>query len=249
MRKGEYIFFLIILIVVFILINYTPLNTFVVNTLSNEEFVSVERVIDGDTVVVNETSVRMLGINTPEKGEKYYTEAKNYTTILVMNKTIKIERRGTDRYDRELAYLYDINTNENLNAKLVEKGYANYYFPEGKDSYFALFAQAWEKCIENNENLCKKSEDKCANCIIVKQFSSDEDLILRNSCTFDCNLSGWSIKDEGRKTFIFKNFILKANNQVTITAEDFNQTYVWTNTGDTMFLRDKKGELVLWENY
>ena len=32
----------------------------------------VKRVIDGDTVVVDGVSVRLLGINTPERGEKLY---------------------------------------------------------------------------------------------------------------------------------------------------------------------------------
>ena len=29
------------------------------------------------------------------------------------------------------------------------------------------------------------------------------------------------------------------------TGED----YVWTDSGDTIFLRDEKGKLVFWENY
>jgi micrococcal nuclease len=247
MKKGMNILFLIIIILLLIAINYNSLDTFVVKKISNEEFVQVERVIDGDTVVVNGTSVRMLGINTPERGEKYYSEAKNYTSSLVLNKTIKIERRGKDLYDRDLAYLF--YNNENLNVKLVEVGYANYYFPEKKDGYYQLFTQAWERCILSNWNLCKKSSDKCADCIIVKDFGYDENLILYNLCTFDCNLTSWSVKDEGRKKFIFKNFILKSDNQIKITPEDFKQEYVWTNTGDTMFLRDYKGELVLWEGY
>jgi len=247
MKKTWNLILMILIIVALIIINYNSLDTFVTKTFSNEEYVLVERVIDGDTVVIKGTSVRMLGINTPEKGEKYYFEAKKYTEELVMTKTILIERRGQDLYGRDLAYLF-YNT-ENINAKLVEKGYANYYFPEGGDNYYNLFVNSWEKCILNNENLCKKSSDKCADCIFVKDFGYDENLILYNYCNFDCNLTEWSIKDEGRKKFIFGEFILKENTRIVITPEDFNQTYVWTNTGDTMFLRDAKGELVLWEGY
>jgi micrococcal nuclease len=247
MQKWEYIVFFFFAVLIFVLINYTSFDGFVVKKLNNQEFVEVERVIDGDTVVVNGTSVRMLGLNSPERGEKYYSEAKEYTSSLVMNKTIMIERRGTDRYDRELAYLF--YNDEDLNSKVVEKGYANYYFPDGPDNYYSVFVEAWEKCIERNENLCKKSQLKCAECIVLHKFGPDEDLILFNSCDFNCNIASWSIKDEGRKTYVFNNFILKSNYQVEITAEDFNQTYVWTNTGDTMFLRDGKGDLVLWESY
>lgn len=247
MKNKNYKILLGILLLILISVNYNSIDTFVTKSFGNEEYITVDRVIDGDTVVVNGTSVRMLGINTPERGEKYYTEAKDYTSGLVMNKTIKIERKGKDRYDRELAYLF--YNGENINAKLVEVGYANAYFPEGKDNYYYKFTDAWKKCIESNENLCKKSSDKCAECIIIKKFGPDEELVLFNSCDFNCNMTGWSIKDEGRKKFVFEDFILKSKYQATITAEDFNQNYVWTNTGDTMFLRDEKEEMVLWEGY
>ena len=168
-----------------------------------------------------------------------------------MNKSLLIDRRGKDRYERDLAYLFDDSSGEeiNINRELVSAGYANAYFPEGKDNYYYSFMEAWKDCIKKDINLCEKSEDKCANCIIAKQFSSDEEPILYNSCEIDCNMTGWSVKDEGRKKFVFEKFVLKGNNQVKLTSGDFNQTYVWTNTGDTMFLRDEKGELVLWENY
>ena len=76
MKKVEYIVCLIVLVLVFIVMNYTSFDGFVIENLDNKELVEVERVIDGDTVVVNGVSVRMLGINTPERGEKYYAEAK-----------------------------------------------------------------------------------------------------------------------------------------------------------------------------
>ncbi|MCL4419217.1 hypothetical protein M1146_03895 [Patescibacteria group bacterium] len=60
-------------------------------------------------------------------------------------------------------------------------------------------------------------------------------------------LKNWEIKDEGRKKFIFGNFILEKNREIKITAEDFNEEYVWTETGDTLFLRDEEGKLVLWK--
>lgn len=247
MKKLEYTILLGALILVLFLVNYETIDSWVVKNIVGEEYVEVERVIDGDTVVVNGTSIRMLGINTPEKGEKYYLEAKEYTESLVMNKTIRLERQGKDKYNRDLAYLF--YNGENLNAKIVEKGYGNYYFPSGKDSYYNVFKKSWEKCIKSNENLCEKSTIQCANCIVLQRFGSNEDVVLYNSCGFNCNLDKWTIKDEGRKTFTFNNFTLKSKYQIKVTAEDFNKTYVWTSTGDTLFLRDSKGYLVLWETY
>ena len=58
---------------------------------SGKETVIASRIIDGDTIVVNNVSIRLLGMNTPERGEKYYQEAKNYLALLISNKTIWLE--------------------------------------------------------------------------------------------------------------------------------------------------------------
>ena len=244
MQNKRYKFLLFFLILVLISLNYNKLDGFLIKTFDAKETVIVERVIDGDTVVVNGTSVRLLGINTPEKKEKYYSEAKSFMEKNVMNKTLFIERKGKDLYNRDLAYLFD--GNENINLKMIESGYANYYFPSGKDNYYTEFFNAWENC---EINLCEKSNDKCASCIILKKFGYDENVLIYNQCNFDCDLTEWSVKDEGRKKFIFGNFTLKKYSEKEITNEDFGEEYVWTKTGDTIFLRDKGGKLVLWENY
>lgn len=248
-KKSMELILLIIVIGVFIAMNYKSLDSFAVKNFDIRENIVVERVVDGDTVVVNGTSVRMLGINTPEKGEKYYSDAKLYTESLVMNKSLIIERRGKDKYERDLAYLFDETGEVNINLEIVKAGYANAYFPEGREGYYVQFFNAWKDCIEKDINLCERSEKKCSECILVKQFGPEEDLILYNSCDFECNITGWSVKDEGRKKFVFGKFFLKGGNQVRLSGGDFNESYVWTNTGDTLFLRDNEGKLVLWKNY
>ena len=240
---------LIFLVILFIAINYTSLDSFVIKNLENREQIHIERVIDGDTVVSNGTSVRMLGINTPEKGEYLSDKAKIFLEDKALNKTLEIENKGKDLYNRDLGYLYEINSEKSINLEIVENGYANYYFPEGKDVYYDDFTNAWEGCIEKNINLCEKSTNICADCIELKQFEYGKDVILHNSCSFNCNMSEWSVKDEGRKKFVFKNFILKSYDEVKITNEDFKQEYVWTKTGDTLFLRDNENKLVLWKGY
>ena len=75
--------------------------------------------------------VRLLGINTPERGELYYSEAKEFLEREVLGKVVYLERNGKDKYYRDLGYLFSI-TGENINSKIVEEGYANYYFPSLK---------------------------------------------------------------------------------------------------------------------
>lgn len=200
MRKKSLEFLLLlILIAVFIAMNYTSLNTFVTKNISPETTIQVSRVIDGDTVVdENNLHYRMLGINTPEKGEYLYNEAKKFNEGQTLNKTLTVESKGKDLYDRELAYLYD--GEKNINLELVREGYANTYFPEGKDIHYVEFANAWEDCLNRNVNLCEKSTNKCASCIELRGWDfNNQEVELYNNCNLNCNLSKWTIKDEGRK--------------------------------------------------
>src|SRR3989338_3837886 len=247
-------FTLISLIVFLIAINYSWLDSLVIDSFSDDEFVKVDRVIDGDTIKSNENSIRLLGINTPEKGEKYYREAKDSLNEKILNKTVRLEygKDKKDRYNRTLAYIF--LDNENINLKQVEQGFASYYFPSGKDVYYNDFKEAWENCIKENKNLCEKSADVCAKCIKLKEFNYDsQEAVFFNQCNFDCNLKDWRIKDEGRKKFIFPNFNLNSKKEVVVKVgeeEDNseilfwkNEEYVWTKTGDTLFLRDSDGGL------
>ena len=260
-RKRRQLFLLIILIVLFFIINYPFLDNALEKFLQDKETVFVERVIDGDTIVIeNKTSVRLLGINSPEKGEVYSEEAKEFLESLVLDKKIELEF-GKDKYDRYHRLLRYIFVNgKNVNLELVKKGFANFYFPSGKDMYYENFKKAWEECIKSNKNLCEKSKDKCADCIEMKEFDyKNQVVVFYNKCGFDCELSGWEIKDEGRKKFIFPEFVLGDKNEMEVKVGDGKdnsntlfwktKTYIWTKSGDTLFLRDKKKGLVLWENY
>lgn len=260
-KKKKQIIFLIILIILLFIINYPWIDNLLIKNFENinkEDFI-VKRIIDGDTIVVGEDlRVRLLGINCPEKGEKYYQEAKEFLEMIILNKTIFIEFFGKDLYYRELGFVF--LDGKNVNLELVDEGYANFYFPSGRDKYYNKFTSNWEHCIANNKNLCEKSQNQCANCIKLKKFDyQNQEIIFYNKCNFDCDLNDWIIKDEGRKKFVFQNFILDENKEVKIIVrkgiENENvlfwegEDYVWTATGDTLFLRDEEGKLVLWENY
>ena len=131
---------------------------------------------------LNKSHVRLLGINSPEKGELYYDEAEKFLEGLILNKTIKLEkgREDKDKYGRLLRYIF-IN-DKNINLKIVEEGLANFYFPSGKDVYYESFKEAWENCLKGNKNLCKKSVDKCSYCIELKKFDyQNQEIVFINS--------------------------------------------------------------------
>jgi len=253
MRKENQIYFLALLILLLIVLNYDFLDNFLVKEFGSlDNSVKVKRVIDGDTFVLeNNVTVRLFGINTPEKGEKYYSEAKEFLDNLVLNKSVKIESFGKDKYYRELGMIFF--GKENINLKMVEEGFANVYILDEK-KYEEELRKSWKVCLEKEKNLCEKSLDKCAECVKLKEIIGQE-IILENVCDFSCDLNNWEIKDEGRKKFIFPEFILEKEVKI-IVGEGENsdrelfwkgEEYVWTKTGDTIFLRDDEGKLVFWK--
>src|SRR3989344_7129989 len=151
MTKKRQVVLLITLIVVFLAINYSSIDSFLINFLDESKTAIVSRVIDGDTLEIvnneNKESVRLLGINTPERGEILYEEAKEFLEELSLNKSVRLEfgRDKYDRYNRTLAYVF---VNEfAVNKEIVRQGYANIYFPSGKDVYYNEFLETWKECV------------------------------------------------------------------------------------------------------
>jgi micrococcal nuclease len=69
----------------------------------------VKKIIDGDTVeLLGGDRLRLLSIDTPEKGELFFDEASAFLADLALGKTARIEYAGRrrDKYGRLLGYLY-----------------------------------------------------------------------------------------------------------------------------------------------
>jgi len=88
----------------------------------------VTYVVDGDTVEIEGGArVRLIGIDTPERGDPYYAEAKQKMEELVLQKHVRLEKdiSEKDRYSRLLRYIYVGDTFVNL--QMVQQGYAVAY--------------------------------------------------------------------------------------------------------------------------
>ncbi|MBK9179072.1 MAG: thermonuclease family protein [Acidimicrobiales bacterium] len=98
---------------------------------------TVERVVDGDTIVVDlggrSERVRLIGIDTPESVdprrsvECFGREAAAFTASLLPAGTpVRLVRdvEARDRYDRLLAYVYRQPDGLFVNAELARQGYA-----------------------------------------------------------------------------------------------------------------------------
>jgi micrococcal nuclease len=94
---------------------------------------TVVRVIDGDTAVLDGgEKVRLLGIDTPEKGEPFADSATAVLARLILHKAVRLQHdfRKRDNYGRLLAYIY-VDDTLLVNSALVAEGLARVYlFPE-----------------------------------------------------------------------------------------------------------------------
>jgi micrococcal nuclease len=83
-------------------------------------------VVDGDTIDVDGVGrIRFVGINTPERGEIGYQEAKDFVKNSCLGKTVGLDidnDKHYDKYGRILAVVYADDVN--LNAELLKRGYA-----------------------------------------------------------------------------------------------------------------------------
>ena len=82
-------------------------------------------VIDGDTITLEGgEKVRLIGIDTPERGEDGYEEAQQALTELVLDKTVMLvpQKSNRDIYGRLLRDVYVDDLFVNL--YLIEAGYA-----------------------------------------------------------------------------------------------------------------------------
>jgi len=101
----------------------------------------VKRVIDGDTIILDDgRHVRLIGVDAPEidspyrNAEPFGDESRDYMKRLVERRlvTIRIGREPYDKYGRTLAYVYLGPTM--INSLIIRDGYAKVYrrfmFPE-----------------------------------------------------------------------------------------------------------------------
>lgn len=101
--------------------------------------VVIERVIDGDTVALEidlgnkihwRDSFRLMGIDTPERGQPGYVEACNYLKRLLLMPLSHVETHKPDKFGRWLVDLY-LDTDGGVlhaNKLMVVEGHAKEYF-------------------------------------------------------------------------------------------------------------------------
>ncbi|RMH72938.1 MAG: thermonuclease, partial [Actinomyces sp.] len=122
---------------------------------SLEPNATVERVVDGDTIIVDiggqRERVRLIGIDTPESVDEnrpvqcYGHEASAFVTDLLppgTPVTLILDAETRDQYGRLLAYVVRSSDQLFVNLTLLELGYADTLTIEPNDHYARRFESA-----------------------------------------------------------------------------------------------------------
>ena len=101
---------------------------------SNARWVKVDRVTDGDTIVLmDRTRVRLYGIDAPERDQPYGPIATVALGYMVARSVYLVEV-DEDRYGRLVGQLYHPKKGYDINASMICAGYAWWYERYAPDS-------------------------------------------------------------------------------------------------------------------
>lgn len=259
---------LVILAVAMLIFVAGATGYFIFSKNPGTQTVLVTKVIDGDTIDLETGErVRLLGINTPEKNAFYYEESKDRLIELLGDKQVRLEEDGEDkdRYGRLLRHVF-VSDNF-VNLQMVREGYATVYLLYPGDRYYEELKDAEEEAKANKIGLWSAVERSCIEVSFLNYDAAgndnenlnDEYATFRNVCDNTVSLSSWTVKDEGKNIYTFGKFALEGEAEITLHSgkgTDGNGALywgsgiaIWNNAGDTLFLRNEKGSLVLSYSY
>ena len=239
------------------------------------ELVTIVSITDGDTLDVEQQdgtvrTVRLIGINTPERTECFSSEATASLTALTppgSGAGMTADVSDEDDFGRLLRYLWVGGMS--VNGELVSRGAAisRRYPPD--TSMASEFEDLQKQAREGELGIwsptaCGPRAD--ANLFIVginhdppgddTNNLNEEWIQIRNEGAGPVDLSGWTLRDESSSNrFSFPtSFVLAAGEVATIRSgcgDNFgtdlywcsNRAAIWNNDGDTAFLVDPSGNI------
>ena len=235
-------------------------------------------IVDGDTLDVSgpqgQWRVRLVGMNAPEVGECFATESTDALRFLTTGELVLVtDVSDADRYDRKLRYIETIDGID-VGAEMVRNGFAisRRYAPDTarNDIYDRLQADA------ESAGLGLWAADACGppttdvSIEITLRYDADGDdnfnlndewVRFTNSGSAPLNLDGWLVADESAShRYTFHDLTLAQGAAITLytgcgTDTEIERYWcnqnsaIWNNSGDTVFLRDPNGNNVVTKTY
>jgi len=228
-------------------------------------------VIDGDTFeLTSEERVRLIGINAPESGSPGFSDARTALQDLIKGKTITLEKDVSDRdeFGRLLRYVWvgDLFINEEM--VLLGLARATPYPPDV--TWQERLRSAEEEAHASSRGLWGTDVTQDGP-IVVSDFHpnaagndrenlNDEYVALQNVSPQKITITGWHLSDANGNEYIFPTFTFNSGAYITLFTGTGEQTpaklywgrvnnAIWDNSGDTLSLRNREGELILEYSY
>lgn len=216
----------------------------------------VKSVVDGDTFKIDydgkETSVRLIGVNTPETVDPRTTvecfgqEASDYLKSLLTGKKVKIEADSSqtdrDKYDRLLRYVY--LDGEDVGYKVINGGYGHEYTYDVAYAKQEEYKKAQEDADKNKRGLwadgvCSKEGSSESSSTTQEQqdtpvISSDSSSSTNtNTNSAECNIKG-NISSKGEKIYHMPG------------QKYYNSTKIDTSAGERWFCSEAEAQAAGW---
>ena len=219
-----------------------------------------------------ELQVRVIGINTPELGECFSDEATDELERLVDGNELVLvaDRSDVDQFDRALRYV-ETADGVDVGAELVAGGFAiaRRYPPD--DARADTYARLQQEAQADRRGLwaadaCGDSDlDGVEITVEVNADAPGDDgenpngewVRFTNNGDEAVDLDGWEVADESAShRYTFSDLELDPGESVTLFTGCGDDTdterywcvsgsAVWNNSGDTVFLRDGNGNIVV----
>ena len=227
---------------------------------------TVVEILDGDTFDLgNEERVRIIGINTPEKGRPFSDEATEALSEIIMGKEVTLvndsKNDDADSSGRLLRHVYVDGVS--VNYEMIRTGMAFWYPYSSGTDMDESYQEAQEAAANDHAGLWTESQYNITiDYIEYDPEGSEVDgeyLIITNHDNYNINMEGWYLQDEAARTAYEFNYTLEINTSVRIytgSGED-NQTTlfwgwyqgIWNNGGDMAILQDENGLMVDYYRY
>ena len=136
----------------YLIFSFAFILVFCLNQVHGKTIYGKAKVIDGDTINIGKTKIRLHGIDAPEtkqtcsKSVKKWNcglESKKFLKNLIGNDQIQCDTNGLDRYKRYIGVCY--KNNIDLNSEMVINGWAIAY------RYYSLDYVKEEKIAKSNK--------------------------------------------------------------------------------------------------
>lgn len=188
------------------------------------ETVRVERVLDGDTVVLEDgRTVRYLGINAPEWQEPLWRRATRRNEALVLQRPVRLEFEGEreDRYGRLLAWMHI--GDQTVNLRLVQEGLAHVFLipPNLGRARELLDAQAeaqrdrrgmWRHLRGPLKVTAVRMDDRN----LAGGARAEEYVRVANVSAGTVGLAGYRLSTGAGRTYVFPDFALEAGHTALV---------------------------------